>query len=160
MVDPPRDAPADGLLGDLPANLVVDVVGTVPANVVDLTHDSRQVRPGWAFACVPGDHHDGHDFAATAVAAGAVLLLVERRLPTETVGDTAQVVCTEVRRAMGHAAASVHGHPARSLTIVGVTGTNGKTTTTHFVASILRAAERRSQVLGTLSGVRTTPEAP
>lgn len=145
---------------DLPPNLVVEVVGEVPAQIHDLTHDSRQVRPGWGFACVPGGQHDGHEFAGQAVAAGASVLLVERRLPADVVGDTAQIVVGDVRRAMGYAAASVHGHPARELTIVGVTGTNGKTTTTHFVGSILRAAGREPRVLGTLSGARTTPEAP
>lgn len=153
-------APHRDLLGDLPAALVVDVVGTLPATLTDLTHDSRQVGPGWAFACVPGDHHDGHDFAGRAVADGATLLLVQRRLPSDEVGETAQLVVTDVRRAMGFAAASVHGHPATALTLVGVTGTNGKTTTTQLIGSILRAAGRPERELGTLSGTRTTPEAP
>ena len=152
--------PRQGLLGDLPGSLVIETVGAVPEDVTDLTHDSRQVRPGWAFACVPGERHDGHDFAAQAVADGATLLLVERRLPSQLVGDTAQLVVTDVRRAMGFAAASVHGHPAASLTLVGVTGTNGKTTTTQLIGSILRAAGRDERELGTLSGARTTPEAP
>ena len=148
------------LVEDVPRSLVVEVVGALPDSLVDLTHDSRQVLPNWAFACVPGEQHDGHDFAGQAVEAGASLLLVERRLPAGVVGDTAQLVVTDVRRAMGFAAASVHGHPASSLTIVGVTGTNGKTTTTRFIGSILRAAGRSAREVGTLSGVRTTPEAP
>ena len=153
-------APGRDLLGDLPSGLVTDVVGTLPPTLVDLTHDSRQVRPGWAFACVPGGRHDGHDFAAQAVADGATLLVVERRLPADVVGGTPQLVVSDVRRAMGFAAASVHGHPAAALTLVGVTGTNGKTTTTQLIGSILRAAGREERELGTLSGARTTPEAP
>lgn len=149
-----------GLLDDLPPSLVVELVGDLPPAVVDLTHDSRQVAPGWVFACVPGGQHDGHDFAASAVASGAVLLLVERRLPATDVGDVAQLVVTDVRRAMGHAAAWVHGHPAAALTLVGVTGTNGKTTTTRLLGAIARAAGREVRELGTLSGARTTPEAP
>ncbi len=145
-----------GLAGAIPDALLVEVVGDVPIRLVDLTHDSRQVEPGWAFACVPGGRFDGHDFAAAAVDAGASLLIVERRLPL----DVAQVVVTDVRQAMGHAAAAVHGSPATALTMVGVTGTNGKTTTTRLLGAILRAAGRSVRELGTLSGVRTTPEAP
>lgn len=152
--------PARDLLAELPSSLVVDVVGTVPRSLADLTHDSRQVRPGWAFACVPGGQHDGHEFAGAAVASGAELLLVERRLPSVVVGDTAQVVVTDVRQAMGHLAAAVHGHPASALTLVGVTGTNGKTTTTQMIAAVLRSAGRETREIGTLSSVRTTPEAP
>jgi UDP-N-acetylmuramoyl-L-alanyl-D-glutamate--2,6-diaminopimelate ligase len=154
------DSPARSILADLPDSFVVDVVGTIPTSLVDLTHDSRQVREGWAFACVPGEQHDGHDFAGDAVASGAGLLVVERRLPVETVGDIPQLVVTDVRRAMGHVAASVHGRPASALTLVGVTGTNGKTTTTQMIGAILRAAGRETRELGTLSGARTTPEAP
>lgn len=152
--------PHRGLVEDLPSSLVVELVGTMPDSIEDLTHDSREVQPGWAFACVPGGRFDGHDFAGRAVADGAALLLVDHRLPTDVVGDCAQLVVTDVRRAMGFAAASVHGHPASSLTLVGITGTNGKTTTTQFIGSVLRAAGREERQLGTLSGARTTPEAP
>ena len=142
----------------VPSVLVVSLEGSADAeaDIVDLTHDSRQVGPGWAFACVVGERSDGHDYAATAVDAGATMLLVERTLPL----DVPQLVVTDVRRAMGHAAAAVHGHPADRLTIVGITGTNGKTTTTAMLGSILRAAGREVRTQGTLSGTRTTPEAP
>jgi UDP-N-acetylmuramoyl-L-alanyl-D-glutamate--2,6-diaminopimelate ligase len=140
----------------VPPRLLTDVVGSGDDAVTDLTHDSRQVRPGSAFACVTGEHFDGHEFAATAVELGAVLLLVERALPI----DVPQIVVTDVRRAMGHAAAAVHGHPSAKLRMIGITGTNGKTTTTHLLGSILGAAGYEQRQLGTLSGVRTTPEAP
>ena len=140
----------------LPAHALVDVVGPVETAVDDLTHDSRQVGPGWMFACVRGEHFDGHEFAAAAVDQGADALLVERRLAL----DVPQVVVADVRRAMGHAAAAVHHHPASKMRMIGVTGTNGKTTTTHMLASILRAAGSNERQIGTLSGVRTTPEAP
>ncbi len=139
----------------VPAELLVETdAGREP--VADLTHDSRQVQDGWAFACVVGERHDGHDFAPDAVEAGASLLLVERRLPLAV----AQIVVGDVRRAMGYAAAAVHGHPARALRTIGVTGTNGKTTTTHLLGAILRGAGLDERQVGTLSGVRTTPEAP
>lgn len=147
---------AGALAAAVPTSLVVEFRGDASVAIVDLTHDSRQVAPGWAYACVVGQHADGHDFAAAAVEAGATLLLVQRPLDL----DVAQLVVTDVRKAMGHAAAAVHGHPANSLRLVGVTGTNGKTTTTHLLAAILRAAGMTERTLGTLSGPRTTPEAP
>jgi UDP-N-acetylmuramoyl-L-alanyl-D-glutamate--2,6-diaminopimelate ligase len=135
---------------------------SLPAGVIDLTHDSRQVEPGWAFACVVGEHADGHRFAAEAVRRGAVALVVERPLPTtggDGVGDVPQLVVPSVREAMGYLAADVHGHPTTRLTMVGVTGTNGKTTTTHMLAAILRHTGVDTRLIGTLSGTRTTPEA-
>jgi UDP-N-acetylmuramoyl-L-alanyl-D-glutamate--2,6-diaminopimelate ligase len=139
-------------------------VEALPPDLVDLTHDSRQVAPGWAFACVVGAHADGHDYAPAAVAAGAALLVVERVLPAQLVGDVPQLVVPQeaggVRAAMGDLAGQVHGRPATKLTMVGVTGTNGKTTTTHFLASILRHTGVDTRLIGTLSGTRTTPEAP
>jgi len=133
------------------------IVTELPDGVLDLTHDSRQVRPGWAFACVVGEHADGHAFAPGAVAAGATALIVERQLGD--VGDVPQLVVPDVRAALGTVAAAVHGHPAAQLTMVGVTGTNGKTTTTHLLAAILRSAGVDTRLIGTLSGTRTTPEA-
>jgi UDP-N-acetylmuramoyl-L-alanyl-D-glutamate--2,6-diaminopimelate ligase len=108
------------------------------------------------FCCLPGGQRDGHDFAGTAVAAGAVALVVERRLPL----DVPQIVVGDARSATGHLAAALHGHPGRSLELIGVTGTNGKTTTSHLIAAILTSAGRRTEVIGTLTGVHTTPEAP
>jgi UDP-N-acetylmuramoyl-L-alanyl-D-glutamate--2,6-diaminopimelate ligase len=128
----------------------------LPEGVVDLTHDSRQVRPGWLFACVVGEHRDGHEFAARAVADGAAALLVERELPLAI----PQLLVPNVRAAMGPIAAEIHAHPANQLTMVGITGTNGKTTTAHLMTVILSGARRRTATIGTLSGVRTTPEAP
>ena len=145
------------LIEAVPHGLLVETIGDVDgAHLIDLTHDSREVREAWAFACVPGGLHDGHEFAAAAVAAGATLLLVERRLSL----DVAQIVVTDVRRAMGPVAARIHGDPATKLRIVGITGTHGKTTTTHLVGSIMRAAGWSAREMGTLSGARTTPEAP
>lgn len=141
----------------LPERSVIEVAAPESGPPIDdLTHDSRDVRPGWAFACVVGERADGHDFAGEAVAAGAVALLVERRLPL----DVPQIVVDDVRAAMGLAAAAVHGRPSERLATVGITGTNGKTTTTHLVAWILGAAGRDVRQVGTLTGVRTTPEAP
>jgi UDP-N-acetylmuramoyl-L-alanyl-D-glutamate--2,6-diaminopimelate ligase len=152
IVDASRDIAT--IAGSLRAGQLLDVIGTDDATpIVDVTHDSRQVAPGWAFACVVGDHADGHDFAGAAVQAGAAALLVERPLGY----DVPQVVVRDVRRAMGWFAAAVHGHPATKLRTIGITGTNGKTTTSYLVAAILRTAGMKSRVQGTLSGARTTP---
>ena len=122
-----------------------------------MTHDSRAVQPGALFACVRGAHHDGHDFAGPAVTAGAVALLVERELADVGVG---QLAVDDVRLAMGPVAAAVYGDPSRDLAVAGITGTNGKTTTSQLLGAILRAAGRPTAVIGTLSGPKTTPEAP
>ena len=136
----------------------VDVLETVGdpsrVDVRTITHDSRAVGPGALFCCVPGAAADGHDFAPGAVAAGAVALLCERRVPV----DAVQVRVAQVRPAMARAAAALYAHPSERLTVVGVTGTNGKTTVTHMLKSVLDAAGVDADVLGTLSGSRTTPE--
>lgn len=121
-----------------------------------ITHDSRAVAPGTLFCCVPGARADGHDFAPQAAAAGAVALLVERRLDL----DLPQLMVGDVRRAMGPAASAVYGHPSHDLTVIGVTGTNGKSSTVALLAAIWEKAGQRAEVYGTLTGARTTPEAP
>ena len=131
-------------------------VGDLDADVRAITHDSRQVGPGTLFCCVPGAAFDGHDFAAGAVADGATALLCERRLDV----DVAQLVVPDVRAAMGPVAAALYEFPSDTLRLVGITGTNGKTTVAHLIAAIARAAGVDCGVIGTLTGTRTTPEAP
>jgi UDP-N-acetylmuramoyl-L-alanyl-D-glutamate--2,6-diaminopimelate ligase len=134
---------------------VTQVVGDLSLQVTDVVHDSRAVIAGALFCCIPGALADGHDFAAGAVDAGATALLCERPLPL----SVTQLVVPDTRVAMGPIASSFHGSPSRVLDVVGVTGTNGKTTTTHLLRSILEADGRPAQVIGTLTGARTTPEA-
>lgn len=124
--------------------------------VAGVVFDSREVGEGSLFCCLRGETSDGHTFAAPAVAAGARVLLVDHELPL----DVAQVVVPDTREAMGHLAAAYFGHPSRNLTLVGVTGTNGKTTTTSLLAAILESAGIATGVIGTLTGKHTTPEAP
>ena len=131
------------------------IAGDPSVGVDSVTHDSRAVRPGALFCCVPGLRVDGHDFAANAVAAGATSLLCERELDV----DAAQLIVADVRPAMARAAAEVAGRPSDRLSIVGVTGTNGKTTVVSILGSILAHAGREVRVIGTLTGARTTPEA-
>ncbi len=133
------------------------------ATVVDATHDSRQAGPGWMFCAIRGEHADGHDHAPSAVEAGAAAVLVDHWLDL----DVPQVRVADVRAAAGPAAAVVHGHPTHDLDVVGITGTNGKTTTAYLVESAVAAGARSTGLIGTVEtridgaavpGVRTTPE--
>ncbi len=140
----------------------IDVVATTgdPAGVEvgGIEHDSRRVTAGDLFCCLPGRAADGHDHAADAVARGAVGLVCERpvgALPHPVV----QVRVPATRPAMARLAAAFWDHPATALDVVGVTGTNGKTTVAHLVGAVAAHAGRPTAVLGTLSGARTTPEA-
>ena len=152
-----RDLIDLGSLADVVAGpLGGRVVGDASVVVSGMTHDSRLVSPGMLFACVRGHDHDGHAFAAAAVDAGATCLLVDHELSLEV----PQLVVVDTRKAMGPVASAVYGRPSDALTMVGITGTNGKTTTTHLLAAILLAAGRPTGLIGTLSGPHTTPEAP
>jgi UDP-N-acetylmuramoyl-L-alanyl-D-glutamate--2,6-diaminopimelate ligase len=133
----------------------VEVIGD-DTEITSVDYDSRQVSAGSLFCCLKGEHADGHEFAAAAKAAGATALLVDHRLE---IGVT-QILVADTRHAMGWLAASFVRHPARALTLIGVTGTNGKTTTTSLIASILSASGRRTAMIGTLTGTHTTPESP
>ena len=135
----------------------VDVLerrGDLAVEVRAVTHDSRQVTPGALFCCLPGSVVDGHDHAPAAVEAGAVALLCERLLPL----DTAQVQVASTRVSMAQVAAAFHGHPSEHMHVAGVTGTNGKTTVTWLLQSVLEAHGWSTGLIGTLSGTRTTPE--
>lgn len=142
---------------------VNDVVGDASAQVTGIAHDSRAVGPGQVFACLRGDSSDGHDHASVAVAAGAVALLVDHRLNAEGpngVGDVAQIIVDDTRMAVGPASAAAWGDPAERLLMIGITGTNGKTTTAQIVAAALEGTGVSTGIIGTLHGPRTTPEAP
>lgn len=139
---------------DLPLELIPNDAGAV--EVTSVVHDTRQVAPGALFCCVPGATVDGHDLASGAVAAGARALLVERSVGA----GVPELRAGSVRSAMGPVAAAFWGEPSRSMRVVGVTGTSGKTTTTHLLRAITEAHGWPTAVIGTLSGPRTTPEAP
>ncbi len=123
--------------------------------IEDVEHDSRRVGPATLFCCVAGANADGHDHAHHAVEAGAVAVLAERPLEL----GVPELIVPSVRAAMGPVASLVHGDPSRSLDVVGVTGTNGKTTTVRLVAGIMGELGVGVHEIGTLTGTRTTPEA-
>ena len=124
------------------------------AEITGLAYDSRAVNPGDLFFCVPGANHDGHHFAADALAAGAAGLVVERQLDF----DCPQLQTKSVRQAMGPISSKFYGHPSRSMAVIGVTGTNGKTTVCSLLGLVLGAAGLRTEILGTLTGALTTQE--
>jgi UDP-N-acetylmuramoyl-L-alanyl-D-glutamate--2,6-diaminopimelate ligase len=135
-----------------------------PVDITSLAYSSAAVRPGALFFCVPGFRADGHDFAPDAVARGAVALVCERPLGL----GVPELVVPSVRGAMGPAASAFHGHPTETLRVVGITGTNGKTTTAFLVRHLLEALGTQTGLLGTVKQVvggreeeveRTTPEA-
>lgn len=143
--------------GDLPGDL-----GDVAVSGV--AYRSDRVRAGDAFFCIPGFAADGHDYAADAVTHGAVALVVERPLPDITVP---QFVVHDTRVALALAAARFADEPSTALKLVGITGTNGKTTTTYLLDAIMRAAGLKTGVIGTVEtrigdervpASRTTPE--
>jgi UDP-N-acetylmuramoyl-L-alanyl-D-glutamate--2,6-diaminopimelate ligase len=133
--------------------LLGEVVGE-DAVVADVVHDSRQVVAGALFCCIGGENEDGHDFAEQAIRAGATALVVDHVLPI----DAPQVVVRDARMSMGLLAAALRNFPSTRMHVVGVTGTNGKTTTAHVLAEILRAHGWKTEVIGTLTSARTTPE--
>jgi UDP-N-acetylmuramoyl-L-alanyl-D-glutamate--2,6-diaminopimelate ligase len=141
---------------------VIETVGDPSAvDIAGIAHDSRRVVPGDLFCCVPGQLSDGHVFAAQAVERGAVGLLCEHIIPELLGRDVVQTRIAQgtMRPVMARLAAAFYGFPARELFMIGVTGTNGKTTVTHVLGALLDAAGYPTNVMGTLSGARTTPEA-
>lgn len=146
-------------VGELFANAgIAATISDSSISISGLTQDSRAVEAGDLFCCVRGENFDGHLFASQAVAAGATALLVDDSV-SGIPNSVAIITVANVRAVLGAVASEAFGRPSDSLTMVGITGTNGKTSTAAMVASILRAAERTTEVLGTLSGIRTTPEA-
>ncbi|HXG04967.1 MAG TPA: UDP-N-acetylmuramoyl-L-alanyl-D-glutamate--2,6-diaminopimelate ligase [Candidatus Binatia bacterium] len=142
------------------------LVGTAPETVTGIVADSRAVRSGQCFVAVPGLRHDGRRFIPEAVTRGATLVVAEgEALPDVPV---AQVLVPSARLALARAAAAWYGEPSRHLTVVGITGTNGKTTTSYLVEALLQARGMRTGVIGTIEyrlgsevvpAGQTTPEA-
>ncbi len=155
----------DGLeLAGTVADPSCELRGDGGVEVRSVAHDSRQVAADALFCCVPGAHTDGHEHAPAAVRAGAVACLVERWLDV----PVAQVRVSSVRTTLGPLCARFYGQPSSAMRVLGVTGTNGKTTTTYLLEQIAASAGERTGVIGT-TGARiddaslpvphTTPEA-
>ncbi len=160
----PREVALQTLLDAMPEG---EVHGPVPRTVRGLTDDSRRVTTGSCFVAVRGLRADGHRFIPQAVerGAGAVVAEPPDPLPGQAVG---RILVPDTRRALPRLAGAYYGHPSRALTVVGITGTNGKTTTSYLCEALLRARGLDTGVIGTIQYVvrgeardagQTTPEA-
>jgi UDP-N-acetylmuramoyl-L-alanyl-D-glutamate--2,6-diaminopimelate ligase len=145
---------------------VIAFSGSGEIQITDVTHDSRQCGPGVVFVAIGGDKVDGNGFVRQSIELGAIGVISERQAPPGV--EVAWIQVPDARRALSRAAAAVHGYPARKLKLVGITGTNGKTTTAHLLDSIIKRGEGQSAMLGTISyrvgdevteAHHTTPEA-
>ena len=121
-----------------------------------LSFDSRNVKAGNLFFCISGELYDGHEYAHQALEAGAAAVVVERELNI----PIPQIIVQDTREAMGHLSCIFFEFPSKEIKVVGVTGTNGKTTTVQLITGILNSSGVLSQSIGTLTGPLTTPEAP
>lgn len=156
------------MLGDMDLSDIARLLGIAPPStdvvIRDLHYDSRAVTPGSLFFCWEGRRADGHLFAPQAISSGAVALVVSRSLDL----GVPEIVVEDPRRAMGRIAAPFFNEPSRKLPLVGITGTNGKTTVAFLLESIFAASGQPTGLIGTVEtrvagnvtpGVRTTPEA-
>ncbi|MFT5441690.1 MAG: UDP-N-acetylmuramoyl-L-alanyl-D-glutamate--2,6-diaminopimelate ligase [Myxococcota bacterium] len=159
------------LLTALPADLAASQQVGEPAGrdpvIRGITYDSRKVAPGDLFVALRGATSDGHDYLERAISLGAVALLVEAAPEVSTLAGCVAVVVPETRRALGPLATAFYGEPASEMTLIGITGTNGKTSTSYLVESILNRARKRTGLIGTVEirfageaqpAVNTTPE--
>ena len=154
---------------ELFAGIDCTVLGNADDEVSGIAYRSDRVQPGDAFFCVVGMTSDGHSFAQDAINRGAKVLVVQRKVYLADATDVTEIVVKDTRKAMAAAAANFYDHPSKDIALVGITGTNGKTTTTYLVEHIARVAGKRTGVIGTV-GIRigdaqeksahTTPESP
>ncbi|MCP4036600.1 MAG: UDP-N-acetylmuramoyl-L-alanyl-D-glutamate--2,6-diaminopimelate ligase, partial [bacterium] len=159
------------LLAALPTELAVRE-RTAGKDVADpvirgITYDSRKVAPGDLFVALRGSVSDGHDYLDRAIDLGAVALIVESAPDASTLRNCTAVVVPDTRRALAPIAARFYGEPATEITLVGITGTNGKTSTSYLVESMLQRARKRTGLIGTVEvryageaqpAINTTPE--
>ncbi len=152
----------------LSGGIGVEVTGPASVEITGVGHDSRRVAPGWLFVCIRGFRQDGHAYIPEAAAQGAVAVMVDRDPATLSIPAGMTVIrVADARAGLAAAACRFYDNPSASLRLIGVTGTNGKTTTTYLVEAMLAAAGYRVGLLGTIEyrcgtvtfpGERTTPE--
>ena len=155
-------------LRDLLAGLsVLDFSGNLEEEIQGITYSSENVKPGFLFAALQGQNRDGFDFIQEAQAKGAQAILSEKARPANLPGIWIQV--TDARKALALCSANFYSHPSQKMSVIGITGTNGKTTITYLVEEILKRAKFNPGIIGTITyrgpnmnitAQRTTPEAP
>lgn len=158
-------------LGEVAQVINAKLTGDEQAEVADITHDSREVAAGWLFVAIRGQATDGNLYVEQAAERGGVGIVSERACPVDfhaNLHSTAWLEVADARRALALAAAEIHHHPSRELELVGITGTNGKTTTAYLVAEIAEKAGESVALIGTVEqrigsmlwkAKHTTPEA-
>jgi UDP-N-acetylmuramoyl-L-alanyl-D-glutamate--2,6-diaminopimelate ligase len=125
--------------------------GVTSCRLAGITADSRKVKPGWAFVAIPGSRVDGHSYIAQAIAQGASVLVVDRALDLTAARSLTCLGVPDTRQALAHLAAAFYGHPSSHLRLIGVTGTNGKTTSAYLLEAVLQDHGLRPGVIGTVT---------
>lgn len=156
-------------IGELLDCVEATFIGDAETQVSGIAYKSTEVKPGDAFFCIVGLKADGHSFAQDAISRGASVIVAQRNLYLADLCDVVVVIVDDTRKAMASASCAFYDHPSKSMQLIGVTGTNGKTTTTYLIEHIARHAGFTTGVIGTVgikikdevveSG-RTTPESP
>lgn len=154
---------------DLFSGIDHTIIGNDCEEVTGIAYRSDKVQPGDMFFCIVGLKADGHTFAQDAIDRGAKTLVIERKVYLADATDVTEVVVKNTRKAMALASANFYDQPSRSFDLVGITGTNGKTTTSYLVEHIAAHAAKRTGLIGTVGvsigsikekGEHTTPESP
>ena len=125
------------------------VQGSLETEVTDIIYDSRKAAEGMAFVCIVGTQRDSHAFAADCAAKGVSVLVIQHDIDLSAMPDVTVVKVENSRYAMALMSCNLFGNPARQMTVIGVTGTKGKTTTTHMIKSVLEAAGKKVGMIGT-----------
>lgn len=143
------------------------IQGSMDAEISDIIYDSRKAAPGMLFVCIVGTQRDSHEFAADCAAKGVSALVIQHDISLAAVPGLTVIKVENSRYAMALMSANLFGNPSRQMTMIGVTGTKGKTTTTHMIKSVLEAAGRKVGMIGTngiyylgqhIETANTTPE--
>lgn len=155
--------------GELFSGIDCTIIGNPEEPVSGITYRSDAVKPGDAFCCIVGLKADGHSFAQDAIDRGARVLIVERKVYLADATEVTEVVVKDSRKAMARLASRFYGNPSEAFSLVGVTGTNGKTTTTYLVNHIAQVLGNKTGLIGTVGieiegqhrpSSHTTPESP
>lgn len=155
--------------GELFAGIDCTIIGNPDEPISGIAYRSDAVHPGDAFCCIVGLKADGHSFAQDAIDRGARVLIVERKVYLADATDVTEVVVKDSRKAMARLASRFYGNPSEAFSLVGVTGTNGKTTTTYLVNHIAQVLGNKTGLIGTVGieidgehrpSSHTTPESP